>query len=297
MKNTFILIFVAILLVVITLLFISFQVSETESAIVMTFNKPTRTLTDPGWYFKFPPPIQTVERYDSRKRVFEPELGETTTKGAVPIIVNTYVVWKVGDPLTFYNSVRTYSEAEDKLRSWLNNTQNTIIGKHSFSEFVNSDKTKIKLDEIQNEMLTDLSRQSDEALGIEVVAVGIKQLKINQDVSKDVFERMRSERYRKTKATISAGESEAKKIETDADNKKIELLATAEARAKAIRGQGDAIAAQYYKKLEADPDLAIFLMQVDAIKKMFEDRTTFVFSADTDPFKLFKELPLTKPKK
>ena len=297
MKNTFILIFVAILLVVITLLFISFQVSETESAIVMTFNKPTRTLTDPGWYFKFPPPIQTVERYDSRKRVFEPELGETTTKGAVPIIVNTYVVWKVGDPLTFYNSVRTYSEAEDKLRSWLNNTQNTIIGKHSFSEFVNSDKTKIKLDEIQNEMLTDLSRQSDEALGIKVVAVGIKQLKVNQDVSKDVFERMRSERDRKTKATISAGESEAKKIETDADNKKIELLAAAEARAKAIRGQGDAIAAQYYKKLEADPDLAIFLMQVDAIKKMFKDRPTFVFSADVDPFKLFKEIPLTEPKK
>ncbi|MHC4193038.1 MAG: SPFH domain-containing protein, partial [Planctomycetota bacterium] len=152
MRNIAIIIFVVLVVVVLGLYLVSFQVRETESALVMTFGKPKRGITEPGWYFKWPRPIQSVYKFDSRMRVYEADLGETTTKGATPIIVNTYVVWKIADPLQFFNSVGTVEEAESKLRGRINNTQGTVIGQYSFGEFVNSDPSKIKFDQIQGDM-------------------------------------------------------------------------------------------------------------------------------------------------
>ena len=228
---------------------------------------------------------------------FESALVETTTRGAVPIIIKTYVVWKIAEPLKFFNSVETVKEAENKLRSQLKDTQNRIVGQYSFSEFVNSDKSRIKIEEIEQKMLSDLQLAVRDNYGIEVKAFGIKQLKINEEVSKDVFVRMRAERNRRTETTVSEGQAEAAKIKTDADSKKAELLATAQARATAIRGQGDAEAAQYYKLLEADPEFAIFLRNSASLKEILKERSTIVFSADTEPFTLLKTIPTLEPKK
>ena len=291
MKNIAITIFIVLVVAVLALYLVSFQVREIESALVTTFGRPTRQITEPGWYFKWPPPIQRVYKFDSRMMVFEADLGETTTKGAVPIIVNTYVVWKIAEPLAFFNAVGTVKEAENKLRSQLSDTQNKVIGQYAFSEFVNSDQSKIKFKQIEKQMTDDLKQSVRDDYGIEIKTLGIKQLKISEDVSKDVFERMRAERSRRTEATIAQGSAEATKIKTDADSKKTELLAAAEARAKAIRGQGDAEAAKFYKLLEEDPGLAMFLRDIEALKKILEKRTTIVISADTEPFKLLKEMP------
>ena len=297
MKNIAVTIFIVLIVAIMVLYFISFQVREIESALITTFGKPTRQIIEPGWYFKWPAPIERVYKFDSRMRVFEADLGETTTKGAVPIIVNTYIVWKIAEPLVFFNAVGTVKEAENKLLNQLSDTQNKVIGQHDFAEFVNSDPTKIKFEDIQNEMLADLQQPIMADYGIEIKTLGIRQLKISEDVSKDVFERMRAERNRKTEATIAEGNAEAAKIKTDADSKKTELLAAAEARAKAIRAEGDAEAAKYYKLLDEDPDFAIFLRNIDALKKYLEKRSTIVFSADTAPFELLKEMPDIKPKK
>jgi len=297
MKNITITTFILLILVVLGLLFFSFQVREIESALVTTFGRPTRQITEPGWYFKWPPPIEWVHKFDSRMIDFESALVETTTKGAVPIIIKTYVVWRIAEPLKFFNSVETVKEAENKLRSQLKDTQNRIVGQYSFSEFVNSDKSRIKIDQIEQKMLSDLQLAVRDNYGIEVKAIGIKQLKINEEVSKDVFVRMRAERNHRTETTVSEGQAEAAKIKTDADSKKAELLATAQARATAIRGQGDAEAAQYYKLLEADPEFAIFLRNIEALKEILKERSTIVFSADTEPFTLLKTVPDLEPKK
>ena len=295
MKNITVAILIVLLIAILVLLLISFQVRETESALVTTFGRPTREITEPGWYFRWPFPIQQIHPFDSRMRVLEAEMGETTTKGAVPIIVNTYVVWKIAEPLDFFNAVKTINEAESKLRSRVSDTQNKVIGQHLFSEFVNSDPTKITFNQIEDEMLTDLKQPIRNDYGIEIRTLGIKQLKISKDVTEKVFERMRAARNRKTEATIAQGQAEATKIRTDAESKKTELLAAAEARAKTIRGKGDAEAAKYYKLLEADPDLAMFLRDIDALKKILEERATVVFSAKTAPFKLLEEMPNLKP--
>ena len=293
MKNLIITIFAVLIIIIFGLSLISFQVRETEVALKTTFGRAADNsqITQPGWYFKWPTPIQRVYKFDSRLSVFESELTETSTKGAVPIIVSTYVVWKIAAPLEFFNAVGTVKEAESKLRSQLSDTQNKVIGKYAFSDFVNSDASKIKIDEIQDEMLSGLNVAAIENYGIEIKALGVRQLKISEDVSKDVFERMRAERNRKTNAIIAQGNAQAIKIRTDADAKKTELLAAAGARAKAIRGSGDAEAAKYYKMLEEDPELAMFLRDIEALKKILEKRSTVVLSADSQPFRLLKEMP------
>jgi membrane protease subunit HflC len=297
MKNIVITIFIVLIVAIMVLYLVSFQVREIESVLVTTFGKPTREITEPGWYFKWPAPIQRVHPFDSRMRIFEAELGETTTKGAVPIIINTFIVWKIAEPLEFFNAVGTVKEAENKLRSQLGDTQNKVIGRHYFAEFVNSNPAKIKFEEIQDEMLTDIKQAVRTDYGIEIKTLGIKQLKVSEDVSKDVFERMRAERNRKTEATIAEGNAEATRIKADADSKKTELLAAAEARAKAIRAEGDAEAAKYYKLLDEDPEFAIFLRKIEALKKYLEKRSTIVFSADMEPFELLREMPVLEPKK
>ena len=299
MKNLAITIFIVLIITILGLYLVSFQVRETESALVTTFGKATSEdeIKEPGWYFKWPAPIQRVYKFDSRMRVFEADLGETTTKEAVPIIVNTHLVWKIAEPLEFFNAVGTVSEAESKLLSQISDTQNKVIGRHSFGEFVNSDPAKIKFKQIEEEMLADLKQTVRDDYGIEIKTIGIKQLKIGEEVSKDVFDRMRAERNRKTEATIAEGNAEATKIKTDADSKKTELLAAAEARAKAIRGQGDAEAAEYYKMLDEDPEFAMFLRNIEAIQKILEKRSTIIFSADTEPFDLLRKMPALEPKK
>ncbi len=296
MKNIGLVIFVVLILVILGLAFASFQVRQTEAALVMTFQKPPASpITEPGWYFKWPPPIQWVYKFDTRLRVLEAELRETQTKGAVPIIVSTYVVWRIADPLQFYKAVETVARAEEKLLSQINDTQGRVIGRYSFSQFVNSDPNEIRFKEIQAEMLEDLKGPALKNYGIEIKALGIKQLKVSKDVSKDVFERMKAERKRMTETTIAQGNAEAAKIKKDAELKRAELLAAAEARAKAIRGRGDAEAAKYYKMLEEDPEFAMFLRNIEALKKTLEANSTIVIKGDTEPFDLLRHIPSLKP--
>jgi modulator of FtsH protease HflC len=296
MKNITITIFIVLLFVVLVMVFTMFQVRETESALVMTFGKARRPITEPGLHFKWPPPIESVQKFDSRARGLVAEPGETPTKCAVPIIVNTFVVWRIAEPLNFFKSVGTPKEAEAKLLSQISDAQNKVIGRHEFSEFVNSDASKIKFEEIEKEMLTEVQKASLANYGIEVRSLGIRQLKISEDVSKDVFERMKMERSRRTETTIAEGNAASKKIVTNALSMQTEMMAAAEARAKAIRAQGDAEAAQYYKMLEQDPQLAMFLRDIDSLKKILEQRSTIVISADTEPFKLLRQMPDIKPK-
>ena len=191
-------------------------------------------------------------------RVLEAELGETTTRGNVPIIVNTYVVWRVAEPLKFLNAVKTEGNAESKLRNQINDTQNRVIGQHAFGEFVNSDPDQIKFDQIQEEMLADLQGPVLEEYGIEIKTLGIKQLKISEDVTKQVFERMKAERQGRTDAITSEGEAMAIQIRADANKKRDVLLDAAEGRAKKIRGQGDADAAEVLRDAGGRPAIGDF---------------------------------------
>ena len=65
------------------------------------------------------------------------------------------------------------------------------------------------LQDCEAEMLADLQAPVLADYGIEVKTLGIKQLKVSEDVTKDVFERMKADRQRRTEATIAQGDAEA----------------------------------------------------------------------------------------
>ncbi len=298
MKNIAITIFIVLIILTLSLYLISFQVRETESCMVTTFGDPTRQITEPGWFFKWPFPIQQVHTFDSRMRVFAPEVEETRTAGGHPIIVNTYVIWRISEPLKFYNRIQTVRNAENEfLRSRIRNTQNNVIGLHNFSEFVNSDQEKIKIKEIEQEMLAQLQQAVDEDYGIEIKTLGIKQLKVNEDVSKAVFERMKTDRDRRAQFYTSQGDAEAIRIKTAADSMRDELIAAANSRAKIIKGEGDAKAAEFLEMQEADIGLANFLREINTLKATLSSRTTFVVPTDKSPFNLLEKKPDIKPLK
>jgi modulator of FtsH protease HflC len=293
MKNIAIPILIAVISLVMIVYLVTFQVRETESGFVTRFGKPVREVTEPGLYFKWPTPIEQVHKFDSRMRVLEAaQLAETTTRGNVPIIVNTYIVWRVAEPLKFLNAVKTEGNAESKLRNHINDTQNRVIGQHSFGEFVNSDPARIQFDKIQEEMLADLKGPVLADYGIEIKTVGIKQLKVSEDVTKKVFERMKAERQGRTVTITSEGAAIAMKIQADANQKRDILLDAAEGRAKEIRGQGDADAARYYQMLETDPQLAMFLRDLETLTITLKDRTTLLIPTAAAPFKLLMGMPL-----
>jgi membrane protease subunit HflC len=298
MKHFGIPILILLLVVVFLSMLVVFQVRQTEVAFVTRFGSPVRTVVKPGLHVKWPDPVESVTRFDARLRLFEGDFAETTTRGAVPVIVKTYVVWKIADPLEFYKSVgNSIQTAETKLYSHIKDTQNRVFGQHPFGELVNSDPNQVRLTQIEAEMLGYLKRSDsgnpsvEKNYGVEIAALGIKQLKVSEDVTAKVFNRMKAARTLRTRATIAEGQAEAKAIESDAKSKKEELLAAAEARAMAIRGQGDAEAARFYQLLEQEPRFAIFLKNLEALKTMLGGKTTFVVPMDVEPFRLLKEVP------
>lgn len=292
MKNLWAIIFVVLILIVLGLFLFSFQVRETEKAVVTLFGDPVETITTPGWYMKWPRPIHVVYKFDARSHFYETVLEETPTKGSKPINVTSYVVWKIGDPQTFRETVKDTRGAEDKLEGLLRNRQNSIIGRYYFSDFVNSDKSKVKLGEIEQEMGAKVFRDEvAKEYGIEIKLVGISRLGISEQTSQDVFARMSADRKRKTEQILADGNAEAAKIRINAESKRKELLAIVDAQAKAIRGSGDAEAAKHYAVLAEEEEFAMFLREMESYKKILGENSTILLGADSELIRFLKGMP------
>lgn len=297
MRNLGVLFFVILIAACLVLFLISFQVRETEVAIIATWGKPGEPITKPGWQFKWPTPIDTVYKYDSRPRVFAGVQEETTTRGGEPIIVNSYVLWRISDARKFLVAAGTYEKAEQLLSTELRNAQNSIVGEFYFNDFVNSDPNKIKLEQVELRILKALSDSAVSTYGIEINTVGISNLKVPENVTENVFARMREDRNRKKEAIINEGQAEANRIQSEANEIRSKLLAAADMRAKSIRADGDAEAAKYYSMLEEDPEFAIFLRDLEGLKKILESKTTILLDQNSEPIKLLKGIPDITPKK
>ena len=108
---------------------------------------------------------------------------------------------------------------------------------------------------------------------------------------------MKSERTRKTENIIREGGAKAEQITAEADAKAAQLLAVVEGYAKSIRGSGDAEAAKFFKMLEEEPEFAMYLQNLDTLRKITEDKTTIVFGSEMDLIKLLKGIPDISPAK
>jgi len=297
MKNYWTILSVVIVVVILLLSSVLYQVRETETVIVVRFGDPVRPETEPGLKMKWPKPIEVVHRFDSRSRLFDDTpIEEISTAGGESIILKSYAVWAIADPGIFLTAVEDVESAKDTLGTLLRDAQNSVVGQHYFSEFVNTDPDKIQFKQIEDEILSEIRAEAMQEYGIAIKTVGIKLLDVPKDVTAKVFERMKADRNRKKESILAEGRAEAERIRSDAEAKQKELLAVATTQAQVIKGTGDAEAAKYYEMLKEDPELAMFLRNLEALKKILAEKTTIVLGVETEPIDLLKGIPDIEPK-
>jgi membrane protease subunit HflC len=102
---------------------------------------------------------------------------------------------------------------------------------------------------------------------------------------------MKSERQKLISAAQFNGEAEATKIKSGAEREAAAVIANAQAAATRIEGEGDAEAAKTLGTFQQNPELAIFQLQLDALKSSLNQKSTLIFDERTPPFSLFQNLP------
>ncbi len=265
-----------------------YQVDSTETAVLTTFGKISG-IKEAGLHFKWPYPIQKVIKFDNRLRCFAGSSGkieETYTADAKNLIISTYCLYKIERPDVLYKNVGTFISAEDRLNSLVRSVRNAIVGKYKFDEFINTDPKKMKISEIEKEILAGVKDSALKDYGIAVEEIGFKQVAVPEKTSEKVFERMKEERAIVAQHYRSQGENISKQIINEADNKKKLKIADAEAEAKRIRAEGDAKAASYYSVFKQDPALADFLRKLDSLRKIMPKKTTLILNTRYPPFDL-----------
>lgn len=280
----------ALLIVLFVLLLVMFQVRQSEVAIVTTFGKPTRPITNPGPYFKWPWPIQKVYKFDQRVRNFESQFTEDFTSDNNQLMTKVYVGWRITDPAEFFPRFAggSVTKAEQALDDMLAKAKTAVVGNHPLSDFVNADPQRIKFDAIESEMRSYLeSELSTNDYGFKIVFLGIKRLGFPQSVATKVFDRMTSERNFLSSQLENEGKEQAAKIRSKADRDAAEMLSSADAEATRIVGRGYAEAADTLRTFQQNPELANFLLRLSALEDSLKENSTLVFDQRQPPFDLF----------
>ncbi len=288
-----------ILLLIFAALLVSYQVRQTEVAVVTTFGEASSQAIKAGLHFKLPWPIQKVVKFDSRVQNFEEKFEETPTRDGKNLLIMVYAGWKIVDPGAFLKSFPSggAAAAESTLESWVRSSKNAVVGQHPFSDFVSTDPEKLKFTQIESEILAKVKVEALGKAGIEVAFLGIKRLGLPESASQRVFDRMREERMRLVTQYEGEGEAQAKSIRTTADRDREEIISKAEKEAIRIRGEGDAEAAKSLAVFEKEPELAVFLFRLEALEKVTKDRTTLIFDERTPPFDLLNKQVAPAPAK
>lgn len=287
----------AVLLVIFGLLLFVFQVRQSEVAVVTTFSKPTREITNANWYVKWPWPIEKVHWLDRRVQNLEGKFEEVLLPDGNNLLVQVYVGWTISEPRTFFPKFAggSVTEAEKALDGLVRSVKNETVSKHPFSHFVSTDPKEIKFTEIEKEMLDKVrERVRANNYGIEVQFLGIKKLGLPESVTKTVFERMESERQVLVSKIQYEGEAQANNIRTDADARSARLLADADAQATRIRGEGEAAAAKSFSIFKQNPDLANLLLKNSALEQILKEKTTLILDENTPGLDLLRLQPSPK---
>jgi modulator of FtsH protease HflC len=287
-RNTLILVVGALLLAMFVLLLFVFQVRTTEVAVVTTFGRATRPITEPGAYFKWPWPIQKVQKFDKRIHNFESKFEQVLTPDGFNLLIMVYAGWTISQPDVFFprfnGSIR---QAEENLEGIIRNAYAGVVGQHPLSHFISTDEKELKFTVVEGEILERIQRDvKASGYGIEIKFLGIKKLGLPESVTQLVFERMQSERELQETKIKAEGQNAADVIRSAANLESAKILAKADAEATGIRGQGELEAAKAWQVFQKNPELASFLLQINALEQFLKERTTLILDQTTPPLQL-----------
>ena len=286
----------AILVIIFGFMLFSFQVRQTEVAIKTQFGKvivkENKAGIKPGFHFRWPWPINKVQKFDNRLQSSESAFAQKSTRQGETILIKTFVIWKIKEdnPLEFFKSSGGAStKAKTDLQDRVDAVTTDVIGQYNFNQLVSTKEEDLKLEEIENEMTKQVINKTA-SYGVEVKMVGIKRIGLPTSVTSAVFERMKAERQAEIQKIEAEAERQAKTLKAEADLEANIILAQAQAEAIQIRGAAEAAAAKHFKVFKQNPELANFLFNLKALEGSLKENATLVLDPSTPPFNL-----LTKP--
>lgn len=294
MRRTLMLAVAVIFLAAILALTTTYTVRFTENAVLTTFGRAGEgdVITEPGLKFKWPEPIQSVTKYDRRGRFLAGRLETQQTADSSQITVEAFCTWEVGDPLEFF---KRFSHAGQSAQDHYRKAEDDVIRPALRSAL--SETSKFAMNELfspSGSKLPELEARVKAALvntlagtGITVTGAGISGIVLPEKASTAVFERMKAERTTLIESLQTRGDAQAQKIIAEAEKVAKVIEAFAQQRAEEIRARGNQEATQFVTAMNENPELAIFLREVEFMKNAMGKKVTLFFQTDSPGFQLF----------
>jgi len=262
-----------------------YVVDEREVAIKLQFGEIVETDIQPGFHIKLPL-VQNVRKFDARLLTLDSKPERFLTVGKKFVIVDAFIKWRIVDVKAYYKATAGNRwQATTLLSNSTNKGLRDEFASRSLTEVVSGER-----DELMDIITRKLNEQTLGEFGIKVVDVRVKGIDLPEDLSKNVYRRMSTEREREARETRSQGKELAEGIRADADRQKIVIEAEAYREAEQTRGKGDAIAASTYANaFNKDPEFYAFTRSLKAYTETFSGKEdVLLLKPDSDFFKYMK---------
>jgi membrane protease subunit HflC len=268
-----------------------FTVDQRQNAIVFQLGEVKEIVVRSGLHFKWPL-LQNVRLFDMRILTFDDaEPLRFLTQGNRPVLVDSFVKWRIADVRQYYVSVQGDElRAATRIKQTVAGVLRDEFGARTVHEVVSGEREQV-MNRVRDKVDQDLKR-----IGVEIVDVRLKRVDLPQDVSESVYRRMEAERKRIANELRSTGAAEAEKIRADADRQREVLLAEAYRDAQRIRGDGDAKSAAIYAgAFNQNPEFYSFYRSMEAYRSTFRGRNDLMLLETNSDFLRYFRDSLGKP--
>ncbi|MCP5145378.1 MAG: protease modulator HflC [Gammaproteobacteria bacterium] len=276
------------IIIAVVLLFIStavYRVEQHQIAILLKLGEIVKDRVEPGLHFKWPL-INNQATFDMRLQTLDSRPQRFLTLEKKDVIVDSFVKWRIRDVVRYYVSTGGNPEqAGMLLYQKINDGLRDEFGKRTVREVVSGERGTIM------DIVTTTANERGEELGIQIVDVRLKRIDLPDEVSSNVYDRMRSERAQVARQWRAGGDKEAIRIQAEADKDREVILANANRDAETLRGEGDALATEIYgKAFGRDPEFYEFYRSLNAYRQSFNaGQDVMLLGPDSEFFKYFKE--------
>ena len=244
-----------------------YTVKENEYACRVQFSKIVDTTDEAGLHFKIPF-VDSVKYFSKATTLYDIPPSEVLTSDKQNMTVDCYVLWKINDPLKFYQTLGTPLAAEDRLNALTYNELKTVMGTLAQADIINMEDGA-KRNDIYESIASDVNELA-QTYGISVVDVKIKQFDLPESNLNAVYNRMISERNQMAEKYTAEGNQEAAMIRNQVDRDVNIMISNAQAQAAELEAEGEAeymrLLAEAYDS-EDKKDFYEFTLALDALKK------------------------------
>ena len=276
-----------VILVVIVAASSVFTVREDEYACTVRFAKIIDTTAEAGLHFKIPF-VDSVKYFPKNAQLYDIPPSEGLTSDKQNMTVDCYIMWKIADPLKFYQAVGSNSAAEQRLDALTYNELKTVMGTLAQADIINMEDGA-KRNEIYDGIAASVDKRAAD-YGITVLDVKIKQFDLPESNLNAVYSRMISERNQMGSKYTADGNYEASIIRNDVDKQVNIIVSNAQAAAAKLEAEGEAeymrLLAEAYNSNDKK-DFYEFILALDALKEsLATGEKTIILDADSDLAKI-----------